>query len=247
MSDVLNDDDMHALAAEYVLGTLEPDERVRAHAMLDVDHGFRAMVRIWERRFSELHLMVEPVDPPPQIWDRIKGQLGVTAPNATEPAPASTATPTAAAAPAAAPASPAPPKEKTPETAAPAAEVATSEAVAERAPTEGGAAVPAAEAAIPATDAEDQPGSATPAASADVEATTWVPLPEESDTGRGLRAWRALALVMMVFVVGLLGLGAALKFFPHRVPAAVQTLFQPSGEGPWPGPRRPAPSAQFEE
>jgi hypothetical protein len=85
MSDVLNNDDMHALAAEYVLGTLEADERVRAHAMLDVDHGFRAMVRIWERRFSELHLMVEPVDPPPQIWDRIKAQLPAITPPPSEP------------------------------------------------------------------------------------------------------------------------------------------------------------------
>ena len=52
-----------ALAAEYVLGTLDADERTRANVLLDVDHSFRGMVRIWERRLGELHLMVEPVEP----------------------------------------------------------------------------------------------------------------------------------------------------------------------------------------
>jgi anti-sigma-K factor RskA len=40
-----------------------------------VDHGFRGLVRGWERRFGELHLMVEPVDADPRIWQRIKGKL----------------------------------------------------------------------------------------------------------------------------------------------------------------------------
>jgi anti-sigma-K factor RskA len=75
MPDVLNDDDMNALAAEYVLGSLDVDERLQAQSMLDIDHGFRAMVRIWERRFGELHLMVEPVEPGPQVWERIKARM----------------------------------------------------------------------------------------------------------------------------------------------------------------------------
>jgi len=75
MSDIVNDDDLSALAAEYVLGTLEADERTRANVLLDVDHGFRGLVRVWERRFGELHLMVEPVDADPRIWQRIKGKL----------------------------------------------------------------------------------------------------------------------------------------------------------------------------
>src|SRR5262245_23588128 len=75
MPDIVNDDDLSALAAEYVLGTLEADERTRANVLLDVDHGFRGLVRVWERRFGELHLMVEPVEPEPRIWQRIKGRL----------------------------------------------------------------------------------------------------------------------------------------------------------------------------
>jgi hypothetical protein len=80
MSDIMNEDDLSALAAEYVIGTLDPDERARANALLDVDEGFRALVRAWERRLGELHLMVEPVEPDGRIWDRISDRLGVRAP-----------------------------------------------------------------------------------------------------------------------------------------------------------------------
>jgi len=80
MPGILNEDDLSALAAEYVIGTLDPDERERANALLDVDEGFRALVRAWERRLGELHLMVEPVEPDGRIWDRIRDRLGVRAP-----------------------------------------------------------------------------------------------------------------------------------------------------------------------
>src|SRR3954453_15851800 len=77
MSGIMNEDDLSAFAAEYVIGTLDPDERARANAVLDVDEGFRALVRAWERRLGELHLMVEPVEPDGQIWDRIRDRVGV--------------------------------------------------------------------------------------------------------------------------------------------------------------------------
>ena len=75
MSDVVNGDDPNLLAAEYVLGTLEADERTRASGLLDVDHQFRSMVSVWECRLGELHLMVEPVEPDPKIWDRGNGRI----------------------------------------------------------------------------------------------------------------------------------------------------------------------------
>jgi hypothetical protein len=80
MSGIVNEDDLSALAAEYVIGTLDPEERERANALLDVDEGFRALVRTWERRLGELHLMVEPVEPDGEIWDRIRGRLGMRTP-----------------------------------------------------------------------------------------------------------------------------------------------------------------------
>src|SRR5262249_19868334 len=80
MSDGLNDEDVDSLAAEYVLGTLDADERTRANVLLDVDHAFRAKVRAWEGRLGELHLMVEPVEPDLQILQRITARLGPAEP-----------------------------------------------------------------------------------------------------------------------------------------------------------------------
>jgi hypothetical protein len=78
MPNFLIDEDTELLAAEFVLGTLDAEERANAHSLLRVDHGFIAMVRIWERRLSELHLMVEPVEPDAKIYDRIKAKLAET-------------------------------------------------------------------------------------------------------------------------------------------------------------------------
>jgi hypothetical protein len=242
MSDVLNNDDMHALAAEYVLGTLEADERVRAHAMLDVDHGFRAMVRIWERRFSELHLMVEPVDPPPQIWDRIKAQLPAITPPPSEPGAAAPAAQPAAAA-SVSPASegtPAEAEETPAEAAAPAA--VPPEAVDQPRTAEGTPVL------VAETEGEQGPDVSTfEPAVAETEEPIPVPRPVALDRAGGTAAgaWRALALVMSVLVLALLALGAAWKFSPQRLPAAVQSLFQPNGGIPPPSARRLPPA--FEE
>ena len=70
------DDDNQGLAAEYVLGTLDYQERKGAAALLEIDPAFRAIVRGWERRFGDLHLMVEAVEPDAQLWQRIKPKMG---------------------------------------------------------------------------------------------------------------------------------------------------------------------------
>ena len=70
------DDDRDALAAEYVLGTLSADERDHAEALLVIDPGFAEIVRVWERRLGELNVMVEAVEPPPDVWDKIKSAIG---------------------------------------------------------------------------------------------------------------------------------------------------------------------------
>jgi anti-sigma-K factor RskA len=66
------DDDRDALAAEYVLGTLSAEERDQAEALLAKDAGFAEVVRLWEHRLGELNVMVEAVEPPPDLWERIK-------------------------------------------------------------------------------------------------------------------------------------------------------------------------------
>ncbi|MFZ3310151.1 MAG: anti-sigma factor [Xanthobacteraceae bacterium] len=69
------DDDRDALAAEYVLGTLSADEREQAEALLLIDPGFAEVVRAWEHRLGELNVMVEAVEPPPEIWERVKTDI----------------------------------------------------------------------------------------------------------------------------------------------------------------------------
>jgi anti-sigma-K factor RskA len=72
----MNNDDLDALAAEYVLGTLAADERAHADALIAIDPGFVEIVHQWERRLGELNVMVEAVEPPPELWDKIKSGIG---------------------------------------------------------------------------------------------------------------------------------------------------------------------------
>lgn len=65
-------DDHIALAAEYALGTLDTDERALVETMMIVDPGFKAMVDGWSFRLAPLYQMVAPVEPPADVWDRIK-------------------------------------------------------------------------------------------------------------------------------------------------------------------------------
>jgi anti-sigma-K factor RskA len=74
------DDDLDALAAEYVLGTLASDERAHAEALIAIDPGFTEIVRQWERRLGELNVMVEAVEPPAEVWDKIKADIDTVAP-----------------------------------------------------------------------------------------------------------------------------------------------------------------------
>jgi anti-sigma-K factor RskA len=69
------EEDQDTLAAEYVLGTLSADERGHAEALLSFDPGFEAAVRQWERRLGELNVMVEAVEPPAEVWDKIKKEI----------------------------------------------------------------------------------------------------------------------------------------------------------------------------
>ena len=37
-------------------------------------------VRVWERRLGELNVMVEAVEPPPAVWEKISAEIGDVAP-----------------------------------------------------------------------------------------------------------------------------------------------------------------------
>jgi hypothetical protein len=167
MSDVIDNDELNALAAEYVLGTLDYDERKGASALLEVDPTFRGIVRIWERRFGDLHLMVEAVEPDPQLWVRIKPKMaGVEQVAPAIPSSKMPEEPAAAAAAAeAAPAKAAPATESAPATEAapptvPAAEGAAAETKPEPKPEAATATADGAPATSPA--AETPPAEAKP-------------------------------------------------------------------------------------
>jgi anti-sigma-K factor RskA len=86
-------DDQELLAAEYVLGTLDAEERARARALVAMDPGFAATVRAWERRLGELNVLVAAVEPPPDIWDRIKAGIAAASPSEEVRAPAAEPSP----------------------------------------------------------------------------------------------------------------------------------------------------------
>lgn len=75
------DDDHIAMAAEYVLGTLEGDERAQVETMIAVDPEFKTLVEVWERHLGELHAMVNAVEPPEEVWTKIRTAVTAIAPD----------------------------------------------------------------------------------------------------------------------------------------------------------------------
>lgn len=73
-----NDDQdgvQQSLAAEYVLGTMQGDERVRFEQRLVSDMGLQAKVISWEERLNPMLDIVDPVEPPAEIWQGIQQRI----------------------------------------------------------------------------------------------------------------------------------------------------------------------------
>jgi anti-sigma-K factor RskA len=64
-----------ALAAEYVLGTLDARAAREVEAALPQDAALRAAVAAWEARLAPLTTLAEQEAPPPELWDRIATAL----------------------------------------------------------------------------------------------------------------------------------------------------------------------------
>jgi len=79
---MIENEDHIALAAEYVLGTLDGDERTQVETMMNVDQDFKALVESWERRLGELHAMVAAVEPPDHVWGKIRSAVTAIEPSA---------------------------------------------------------------------------------------------------------------------------------------------------------------------
>ena len=89
------DEDHIAMAAEYVLGTLDGDERAQVETMMAVDPEFKLVVEQWERRLGELHAMVGAVEPADEVWSKIRTAVAAITPEAAMRLPEVTSVPAA--------------------------------------------------------------------------------------------------------------------------------------------------------
>jgi len=70
-------DDIDALAAEYVLGTLSSAERADVAVRRAAEPALDAAIRAWERRLGPLVETVSPVQPPAGLYNKIRAQIGL--------------------------------------------------------------------------------------------------------------------------------------------------------------------------
>jgi anti-sigma-K factor RskA len=87
------DEDHIAMAAEYVLGTLDGEERAQVEMMMSVDPEFKLVVEQWERRLGELHAMVGAVEPADEVWSKIRTAVTAIKPEAAMRLPEVTSAP----------------------------------------------------------------------------------------------------------------------------------------------------------
>lgn len=69
------DDDVHALAGEYVLGTLDAEQRAEVQRRLEQEADLRKAVDDWEIRLLALTDLANPIVPSASLWNRIEQSL----------------------------------------------------------------------------------------------------------------------------------------------------------------------------
>lgn len=70
--------EIEALAGEYVLGTLERDERIAVDLRRRQDAALDRAIRNWERLLGPLSEVVAPIAPPPNLYSKIRAQIGLS-------------------------------------------------------------------------------------------------------------------------------------------------------------------------
>ena len=69
-------DDIDVLAAEFVLGTLDPAERIAVAARRQREPGLEQSIQAWEARLGPLHELVAPEPPPPGLKEKVLARIG---------------------------------------------------------------------------------------------------------------------------------------------------------------------------
>jgi anti-sigma-K factor RskA len=67
--------DTDLLVGEYVLGTLERDERNRLEEIAEREPTVAAAIMVWERRLAPLHELIVPVEPPAALWPEVAARV----------------------------------------------------------------------------------------------------------------------------------------------------------------------------
>ncbi|WP_299621755.1 cupin domain-containing protein [Pelagibius sp.] len=68
-------DELDLLAAEYVLGTLDPEARARTGKSLATDMALQEAVQRWEQRLSGLAAEPGSEEPPSAVWEGIEAAI----------------------------------------------------------------------------------------------------------------------------------------------------------------------------
>jgi anti-sigma-K factor RskA len=69
-------EDLSALAGEYVLGLLEPEDAKEIERALPTNGALSRAVAFWQERLNPLAQLATPADPPLGTWGRISAKLG---------------------------------------------------------------------------------------------------------------------------------------------------------------------------
>lgn len=72
---MMRGDDIEALAAEYVLGTLDESERAAVAARRQREADLDAAIRDWERRLAPLNNNIRDATPGAHVWRRIDERI----------------------------------------------------------------------------------------------------------------------------------------------------------------------------
>jgi anti-sigma-K factor RskA len=72
-------DDLHALAGEYVLGVLDPDEAREIEEAMATNAALRGAIAFWEEKLHPLAALAPAAEPPANLWSNIEARLATTA------------------------------------------------------------------------------------------------------------------------------------------------------------------------